>query len=91
MEYKISKKTILKLSETSLSAELILKDEFPLLFLKTGYYYINGTLKVLYWDADKEEWMEAVKDVLKMYTFVRPLDKQPKNIKNVSPYKSMYN
>lgn len=88
MEYKISQETIFKLGETSPSAQDILRHEFPLLFIEQGYYYINDTLKVLHWDGEK--WQQAVKDRQNMYTFVRDLEKQPKNIKSVERYRSMY-
>lgn len=88
MEHKITTETILKIAEISKEAKEILEKKYPILFIKSGYYYINDTQKVLYWTGS--EWQAAVKDSLKMYSFVRPLDKQPNNIKTVSRYKSMF-
>lgn len=88
MEHKITTETILGLAETSKEAKEILKLQYPLLFLESGYYYINGTMKVLYWTG--EEWQNAMKDKQKMYCFVSPLEKQPINIKSVERYRSMF-
>ena len=47
------------------------------------YYQINNTKKVLYWDGDK--WMKPVKDHYRRFTFLTTLDKQPTNVKTVTP------
>lgn len=45
--------------------------------VEIGYYKINGTKRVLYWDGDK--WMKPIKDQQKRYgTWIGALDKQPK-------------
>ena len=47
-----------------------------------GYYRINGTKKILYWDGEK--WMKPQKDNRGNYgTYNAHLDKQPTNIKSV--------
>lgn len=49
--------------------------------LETGYYKINGTKKVLYWDEEK--WMKPMKDQQgRLESWLGKLDKQPK-IKSV--------
>lgn len=49
--------------------------------IEIGYYLINGTKKMLYWDG--EEWKKPIKDNNKRYgVWVSQLDKQPK-IKSV--------
>ncbi len=49
--------------------------------LKLGCYYrINGTKKILYWDGEK--FMKPVKDNRGKYSFVSPMEVQPK-IKSV--------
>lgn len=88
MEHKISTEVILGLSETSKEAKSMLKELYPLLFIDVGFYYINNTMKVLYWNGT--EWQGAVKDSLKMYTLITQLERQPKNIKTVERYRTMF-
>lgn len=53
--------------------------------LESGYYVINGTKRVLYWDDDSKVWKLPVKDQQKrLGSLVYPLDKQPK-IKSIIP------
>jgi len=50
--------------------------------LEDGYYKINGTKKILYWDGNK--WMKPEKDTRKRYGgWNSHLDKQPTNVKTV--------
>lgn len=88
MEYKISTALLLDLAKKDEIIKQILKKEYPLVFLDSGYYYINGTAKVLYWDGEK--WLNGVKDSLKMYSLISALEKQPKNIKTVEKYRTMF-
>jgi hypothetical protein len=61
--------------------------------MKTGYYQINNTKKVLYWNG--ENWMRPEKDTRGQYSgWISHLDKQPK-VKVATPieeteYKNMY-
>jgi hypothetical protein len=63
------------------------------LVMEAGYYQINNTKKVLYWDGEK--WMKPQKDTRGQYSgWISPLDKQP-NLKEATPieeteYKNMY-
>lgn len=42
-----------------------------------GYYRMNGTKRILYWDGEK--WMKPVKDQQgRLGTWIGQLDKQPK-------------
>ncbi len=51
--------------------------------LEEGYYQINNTKKILYWDGEK--WMKPKKDVRGNYGgWIEPLEKQPK-IKSTTP------
>lgn len=44
---------------------------------KEGYYRLNGTKRILYWDGEK--WMKLVKDQQgKLGTWLGQMDKQPK-------------
>ena len=47
------------------------------------YYQINNTKKVLYWDGEK--WMQPIKDYYKRYTYLSVLEKQPTNVKTITP------
>jgi len=50
---------------------------------ETGYYQINGTKKVLYWDGSK--WMRPVKDKRGKYDgWLGHLEKQPTNVKVIN-------
>ncbi len=51
--------------------------------IEADYYQINNTKKVLYWDG--EEWKQPVKDNYKRYTYIGHLEKQPTNVKTVTP------
>jgi hypothetical protein len=61
--------------------------------METGYYQINNTKKVLYWNG--EEWCKPQKDTRGKYGgWITPLEKQPK-VKVATPieeteYKSLY-
>jgi hypothetical protein len=45
--------------------------------LEVGYYIINETKRILYWDGEK--WMKPVKDQQgRLGTWLCQLDKQPK-------------
>lgn len=45
--------------------------------LEIGYYQINNSKKILYWDGNK--WLKPIKDQQKSYgTWLGHLDKQPK-------------
>lgn len=61
--------------------------------IEVGYYQINNTKKVLYWNG--EEWQKPIKDSRGGFgSYVTKLDKQPK-IKTTTPieeteYKSLY-
>lgn len=51
--------------------------------IEVGYYIINGTKRVLYWDGEK--WMKPVKDQQgRMGIWLGRLEKQPK-VKSVKP------
>ena len=42
-----------------------------------GYYRLNGTKRILYWDGEK--WMKPIKDQQgRLGTWLGKLDKQPK-------------
>lgn len=62
--------------------------------IEYGYYQINGTKKILYFDGERR--MKPVKDRQKRFgSLVEPLDKQPTNIKTITPveeteYASLY-
>lgn len=51
--------------------------------LESNYYQINGTKKVLYWNG--EYWQKPEKDYYKRFTYLSNLEKQPTNIKTVTP------
>ena len=51
--------------------------------LEVGYYIINETKRILYWDGEK--WMKPVKDQQgRLGTWLCQLDKQPKIKKSYS-------
>jgi hypothetical protein len=51
--------------------------------LQDGYYRINNGKRILYWDGEK--WMKPARDNAgKYYTWVSPLEKQPK-VKSLEP------
>ncbi len=51
--------------------------------IEPDYYQINGKKKVLYWNGT--EWQQPVKDHYKRFTYITFLEKQPTNVKTVTP------
>lgn len=61
--------------------------------LEVGYYVINNTKRVLYWDG--EQWKKPIKDRMgRLGSYISHLEKQPK-VKSTTPveeteYASLY-